>query len=72
MKIPQEIGSSWTGKKYVHGPREIDPKECSEIRLGKVRKDGTRVVLCKLKKTGKWVKQSTLTPKGGHHGKIVR
>ena len=51
-KIPQEIGSSWIGKGYVHGPRKWDPKKCSEIRL----------VWCKLKGTNRWVAQSKLTP----------
>ena len=61
-KIPQEIGSSWIGKGYVHGPRKWDPKKCSEIRLGKPTKDGIRLVWCKLKGTNRWVAQSKLTP----------
>lgn len=65
MKHPRKLGSSWRGKGYVHGPRLVDPKECSEIKLGKVRKDGSRLVFCKLKRTGKWVRQSTLTPRKG-------
>jgi len=62
MARPRKIGSSWKGKKYVHGPRRVDPKKCTKIRLGKPTKSGKRLVWCK-KADGKWVIQSTLRPK---------
>jgi len=69
-KIPQGIGSSWIGKGYVHGPRKVDPRKCSEIRLGKSTKEGIRLVWCKLKGTDKWVVQSKLTPIKKATGKV--
>ena len=63
VKRPQGLGTKWEGEKFVHGPRLIDPKKCEVFRLGKPTKTGKRNVFCKLKKTGKWAKQSTLTPK---------
>lgn len=51
----------WVGAKYIHGPRRKSPKLFSKFRLGPKRK-GKRFVFGKLKKTGKWVIQSELTP----------
>jgi len=62
IKIPQEIGSIWKGDKYSHGPRLVDPKKCESFRLGKLRKNGVRIVWCKLK-NGSWVMQSKLAPR---------
>ena len=70
-KHPQKIGSSWRGKSktYIHGPRLVSPTRCAKgkdgkplIRLGKPSATGRRAVLCKLKATGVWVRQSTITP----------
>jgi len=57
----RRIGGVWVGDKYKHGPRLVDPKRCSEFRLGRPTKSGTRWVFGKLKKSGKWVRQSKLT-----------
>ena len=62
-KHPTKIGSSWAGDKYIHGPRLVNPNLCTEFRIGKATKSGKRQVFCRLKKTGKWVRQSTLTPR---------
>jgi len=58
----RRIGTSWPGKKFIHGPRLVDPKRCKKIRLGKKSKSGKRLVFCQLK-SGKWVQQSTLKPR---------
>ena len=58
----RKIGSSWKGKKYIHGPRLVNPKKCTEFRVGKPNKKGVRLVFCKLKKDG-WIIQSKLTPR---------
>lgn len=62
-KHPTKIGSSWTGEKYVHGPRKKNPKEFSAFRIGKPTKEGIRLVFGLNKKTKKWEVQSKLTPK---------
>lgn len=62
-KRPQGLGTKWEGDKFIHGPRLIDPKKCEIFRVGKPTKTGKRLVWCKLKKNGEWVRQSTLTPK---------
>jgi len=62
-KRPQGLGTKWEGDKFIHGPRLVDPKKCEEFRLGEPTKKGKRTVWCKLKKDGKWVRQSILTPK---------
>lgn len=62
-KRPQGLGTKWEGEKFIHGPRLIDPKKCEIFRVGKITKTGKRIVWCKLKKNGEWVRQSTLTLK---------
>ncbi len=63
MRRAGKIGSTWVGEKYIHGPRLVDPNKCSAFRTLKPDKKGRRKVMCKLKTTGKWVQQSTLTPR---------
>jgi len=63
IKRPKGLGTKWEGEKFIHGPRLIDPNKCEEFRLGKPTKTGRRTVWCKLKKDGKWARQSTLTLK---------
>jgi len=59
----RKIGTSWIGKKYIHGPRLKSPKLFSEFRLGKPNKKGVRLVFGKLKKSGRWKMQSRLVPR---------
>ena len=60
---PTALGSVWEGQHYRHGPRVVDPHKCSEFRVGKPNAEGVRLVFGKLKRGGKWVKQSKLTPR---------
>ncbi len=61
--MKRKIGASWSGEKYIHGPRLKSPAFFSEFRLGKPNKEGIRLVFGKLKSTGKWITQSKLTLK---------
>jgi hypothetical protein len=60
---PNKIGTSWSGKDYVHGPRKHQPSRYSEFRLGKATVNGKRIVWGKVKGTNKWEIQSSLIPK---------
>lgn len=62
-KHPGKIGSSWRGAKYIHGPRRHQPSKYKEFRLGKLNKDGSRIVFGRIKGSQKWEVQSTLHPK---------
>lgn len=74
---PQAIGSKWAGDKYIHGPRRRQPNEfktmitvdATDKRFKSLNKSklpkGARLVVGKLKKTGKWALQSVLTPRKG-------
>jgi hypothetical protein len=62
-KHPGKIGSTWTGKGYVHGPRKHQPSGFSAWMTTKPDAEGKKKVLGKSKSTGKWEEQSTLTPR---------
>jgi hypothetical protein len=58
----RKIGESWRTKDFIHVPRLHSPGMFTEFRLGPIMKSGKRFVYGKHKKTGKWIRQSTLTP----------
>lgn len=79
MNHPGKIGSSWTGKNYIHGPRKHQPSRYSAFRIGKPDSQGKRIVWGKVKGTNNWERQSTLKPRTvvrthlrkGKHGKSI-
>lgn len=58
---PQAIGSSWKGKRYMHGPRRVSPKQIVRYYTTPPNAQGVRRVMGKTR-SGKWVQQSTLRP----------
>lgn len=59
MKHPGKIGSHWTGKKWIHGPRHHQPNLYSVFRVKEID-NKTKLVLGKRKTTGKWEIQSEM------------
>ncbi len=58
----RKVGESWTGEKFIHGPRRHAPARYSEFRVGKRKNGGKRLVLGRVKGTKKWEVQSELRP----------
>lgn len=59
----RKIGTTWKGKRYIHGPRLKYPGRYAEFRLGKPTKRGERLVFGRIKGTNKWEIQSKLMPR---------